>query len=120
MGNAYFFNMIPDTMYVTVNGSGPQLTVDAIGDKPPYTTLGTPQKLPRSQGSPKQPGHFSDDTTFSWYFDSDSNERSLSGVSAPEAWDVELDVQVYFFKNSVVVRYGDNATFFSPSGSQPA
>ena len=119
-GTAYVFNMTLSTLYLSVNTTRQLPEVAPLGNTSPYSTLGAPQKLPREAGTTYPPSGFGDRNRFTWSYDSDSNERHLDGIAIPSDFDVERDIQVYVFKNSLMVRYGDNATYFSSAGPAPA
>src|SRR5215210_1653494 len=97
-GTAYVFNMTLSTLYLSVNTTHQLPEVAAIGNTSPYSTLGTPQKIPREAGTTYPPSQFGDRNRFLWSYDSDSNERQLDGIAIPSSYDIESDIQVYVFK----------------------
>jgi hypothetical protein len=119
-GSAYIFNMTLSTLYLSVNTSHQLPEVAPISNTSPYSTLGTPQKISREAGTTYPPSQFGDKNRCTWSYDSDSNERHLDGIAIPSSYDIESDIQIYVFKNSLMVRYGDNATYFSSAGAVPA
>lgn len=118
-GSVYFFNMTPsNTLYVILNNTQPALVVPPLNNTAPYNTLGTPPTAPtRVEGVTFPQGQFGDQNSLNWTYQGDSTPRSLPNVSVPTSFDVENDIQVYVFKNSAIVRYGDNALFFSQAVS---
>jgi hypothetical protein len=118
-GSAYVFNMSLNTLTLIVNNSD-VLTVNPLSNTAPYNTLGTAQTVVRTGGVTNPPGQFGDHNTFSWFYSGDSTPRSLPDVHAPSSYDLESDIQIYVFKNSVMLRYGDNATYFSSAGAATA
>ena len=118
MASAYIFNMTLNTCYLNVNNTQPQLTINALNNTSPYSTLGTPATLTRVGGETNPMGTFGDQNQFNWSYGNDPTPRTLKGVGAPTSFDTDNDVQVYLFKNSAMVRYGDDAVYFSPSGSE--
>jgi len=125
-GSVYFFNMTPsNTLYVILNNTQPALVVPSLNNTSPYNTLGTPPSPApqRVEGVTFPQGQFGDQNSLSWTYQGDSTPRSLPSLSVPNSYDVENDIQIYVYKNSAIIRYGDNALFFSkavPGGSVEA